>query len=60
MMLNSMAKKPLEPLIPLDDLKKVLAEIVHATPEEVQRVKIKTKRKSIVVRAKTAKRKQKA
>jgi len=46
--------------MPLDDLKKVLAEIVHATPEEVQRVKIKTKRKSIVVKAKTAKRKAKS
>jgi hypothetical protein len=47
-----MAKKPLEPLIPLDDLKKVLGEIVHASPEKVKRVKVKTKRKSIVVKAK--------
>jgi hypothetical protein len=37
-------KEPLK-LIPLDDLKKVLAEIVNAPKETVERVKAKTKRK---------------
>jgi hypothetical protein len=37
-----MAKKPLQPLIPLDDLKKVLSEIVNAPAEMVERAKAKT------------------
>lgn len=40
-----MAKEPLKPLIPISDLKKVLAEIVNAPPEKVERVKAKTKKK---------------
>jgi|HubBroStandDraft_5_1064220.scaffolds.fasta_scaffold07255_5 hypothetical protein len=39
-----MSKEPLKPLIPLDDLKKVLAQIVNAPKEKVERVKAKTKR----------------
>jgi hypothetical protein len=39
-----MAKKPLQPLIPLDDLKKVVAQIVNAPKEKVERVKAQTKR----------------
>ena len=41
-----MAKQPLEPLIPLDDLKKVLAKIVNAPKEEVERIKAESKRKT--------------
>lgn len=40
-----MAKEPLKPLIPLDDLKKVVAQIVNAPKEKVERVKAETKRK---------------
>ncbi|HVR45603.1 MAG TPA: hypothetical protein VMT95_03010 [Candidatus Binatia bacterium] len=47
-----MKPKPLNPLIPLDELKKVLGEIVNASPEKVERVKVRTKRKSISVKAK--------
>jgi hypothetical protein len=39
------SQKPLNPLIPIKDLKKVLAEIVNAPPEKVERVKAKTKLK---------------
>jgi hypothetical protein len=43
-----MAKpKPLNPLIPISDLKKVLAEIVNAPPEKVERVKAKTKKEKL-------------
>jgi hypothetical protein len=45
MMGRAMAKEPLKPLIPLDDLKKVLAEIVNAPKEKVEAVKAKTKEK---------------
>jgi vacuolar-type H+-ATPase subunit E/Vma4 len=40
-----MAKQPLQPLIPLDDLKKVVAQIVNAPKEKVERVKAETKQK---------------
>jgi hypothetical protein len=40
-----MAKQPLQPLIPLDDLKKVVAQIVNAPKEKVERVKTQTKGK---------------
>jgi hypothetical protein len=46
MILGTMAKKPLQPLIPLEDLKKVLAEIVHAPAEKVEIAKAKTKRQA--------------
>jgi hypothetical protein len=39
-----MAKQPLQPLIPLDDLKKVVAQIVNAPKEKVERVKAEAKR----------------
>lgn len=39
-----MEKKPLEPLIPLDELKKVVAQIVNAPKEKVERIKASTKR----------------
>ena len=38
-------KEPLEPLIPLDELKNVVAQIVNAPKEKVERVKADTKRK---------------
>jgi vacuolar-type H+-ATPase subunit E/Vma4 len=38
-------KQPLQPLIPLDDLKKVVAQIVNAPKEKVERIKAETKRK---------------
>jgi hypothetical protein len=44
-MVRIMAKKPLEPLIPLDELKQVLAKIVNAPKEKVERAKAKTKPK---------------
>ncbi len=44
-------KKQLEPLISMDELKKVLGEIVHAPPEKVKRVKIKANKKGISVKA---------
>jgi hypothetical protein len=37
-----MAKQPLQPLIPLSELKKVLTEIVNAPSEKVERAKAKT------------------
>lgn len=40
-----MTKKPLEPLIPLDDLKQIVAQIVNAPKEKVERVKAETKQK---------------
>jgi vacuolar-type H+-ATPase subunit E/Vma4 len=39
-------REPLK-LIPLDDLKKVVAQIVNAPKEKVERIKAETKRKSI-------------
>jgi hypothetical protein len=42
-MMGKMAsRKPLNPLIPLSELKKVLAEIVNAPAETVGRAKAKT------------------
>jgi hypothetical protein len=35
-------KQPLQPLIPLDELKKVVAQIVNAPKEKVERAKAKT------------------
>ncbi|HEX3457856.1 MAG TPA: hypothetical protein VHR97_07855 [Candidatus Baltobacteraceae bacterium] len=40
-----MAKEPLKPLISLDNLKKVVAQIVNAPKEKVERIKAETKRK---------------
>jgi vacuolar-type H+-ATPase subunit E/Vma4 len=40
-----MPKEPLKPLIPLDDLRKVLAQIVNAPKEKVERIKAETKDK---------------
>lgn len=42
-MISRMEKrKPLNPLIPLSELRKVLTEIVNAPPEKVERAKAKT------------------
>ena len=38
-------RKPLNPLIPLDDLKKVLAQIVNAPKEKFERIKADEKAK---------------
>jgi hypothetical protein len=43
----------------MDELKKVLGEIVNAPPEKIARVKVKTKRKSIAVKAKVERAKAK-
>jgi hypothetical protein len=46
MIAATMAKRePLKPLIPLDDLKKVVAQIVNAPKEKVERIKAETKQK---------------
>jgi hypothetical protein len=45
MLQSIMPKEPLKPLIPLDELKKVVAQIVNAPKEKVERVKEATKRK---------------
>jgi len=40
-----MKKQPLEPLIPLDDLKKVVAQIAHVSKETLDKIEAERKKR---------------